>query len=120
MGEGSSLAPVGEIADFFIRKVPTFYIKLADRILDMRSDGIRDLRYGYLVREEWVREEEQGGLKSQKIVVPPPPGVRCYAIAGCLSKKEAPAPSLLRTDGMVSTASGCQPGQRRRTPIWPE
>ena len=59
VGEGSSLAPVGEIADFFIRKVPTFYIKLADRILDMRSDGIRDLRYGYLVREEWDRKKNR-------------------------------------------------------------
>ena len=102
---------VGGNRRLFIRKVPTFYINLADRILDMRSDGIRDLSYGYLVREEWDRQEEQGGLKSHKIVVPPPPGVRCYAIAGCLLKKEATEHSLIRTDGMVSTASAANMGR---------
>jgi len=108
--EGATLAPVGWTADFFIRQVPTFTLKLAARILDLRSDGIVDLRHGYLLREEWEGGESWGGLKSRKLPVPPLAHARYYAVAGCISKKEASGPSPLRIDGMVSTASAANQG----------
>ena len=111
IGEGGSLAPIGHLADLFVRQVPNFYLALASTILDMRSDGIRDLRHGYMLREEWEKAEAWGGLKAHKAAVPPLSTARYYAVAGALSKKEALAPSALRTDGMISTASAANTGK---------
>ena len=108
--QGATLAPVGLTADFFVRQVPTFYLKLAGRILDLRSDGIADLRHGYMLREEWENRESWGGLKANKAPVPPLAHARYYAVAGGISKKKANGPSPLRLDGMISTASAANLG----------
>jgi hypothetical protein len=63
-----------------------------------------------MLREEWEREKSWGGLRPQKAPVPPLSGARYFALAGSLSKKTAAAPSLYRTDGMVSTASAANAG----------
>jgi pimeloyl-ACP methyl ester carboxylesterase len=110
VGKQGSLAPIGYLTDFFVRKVPDFYLGLAAMMLDMRSEGIRDLRHGYMLRQEWEKEEALGGLKPHKMPVSPLGWVRYYALAGVISSKQASGPSVFRTDGMVSTASVANTG----------
>jgi pimeloyl-ACP methyl ester carboxylesterase len=105
------LSPIGELTEFHIHKMPTLYLNLAAGILDLRSEGIQDLRHGYLLREEWEKQEEWAGMKPLKVPVPPLPWARYYAVAGALSKNEASDPSALATDGMVSTASAANIGK---------
>lgn len=105
------LSPIGELTELYVHKIPTLYLKLAANILDLRSEGIQDLRHGYLLREDWEKQEEWGGMKPLKVPVPPLPRTRYYAVAGALSKNEASDPSVWVTDGMVSTASAANMGK---------
>jgi pimeloyl-ACP methyl ester carboxylesterase len=43
-------------------------------ILDMRSGGIRDLRFGYLVEDDWRQEDASRLLHDSRSDVPPLPG----------------------------------------------
>ncbi len=105
------LSPIGELTEFHIHKLPTLYLNFAANILELRSEGIQDLRHGYLLREEWEQQEEWGGMKPLKVHVPPLPGARYYAVAGALSKNGTSDPSVWVTDGMVSTASAANIGE---------
>jgi pimeloyl-ACP methyl ester carboxylesterase len=111
LGQEAPLAPIGDLTDFYVHTLPVFYIKLASRILPLRSDGILDLRHGYMLREEWEKEQTWGGLKPNKLPVQSPPGARFYAIAGALSRNPPSAPSPRVMDGMVSTASVANAGE---------
>ena len=81
IGGEETLAPVGELVDFFVRRVPTLWIRLAAGILDMRSEGILDLRHGYMLSEEWEQTERLGGMLPRKVPVPPLATARYYATA---------------------------------------
>jgi triacylglycerol lipase len=110
-GQEAPLAPIGDLTDFYVHKLPAFYIQLASRILPLRSDGILDLRHGYMLREEWEKEAAWGGLKPNKLPVQSPPGARFYAVAGALSRNPPSSPSPRVMDGMVSTASVANAGE---------
>jgi pimeloyl-ACP methyl ester carboxylesterase len=105
------LSPIGELTEFYIHKAPNLYLNLAANILDLRSEGIQDLRHGHLLREEWEKPEEWGGMKPVRVPVPPLPWARYYALAGTLSKDGSSDPSVWVTDGMVSTASAANIGK---------
>ena len=111
IGGEETLAPVGELVDFFVRRVPTLWIRLAAGILDMRSEGILDLRHGYMLSEEWEQTERLGGMLPRKVPVPPLATARYYALTGSISGKSSAEPSPLVNDGMVSTASAANIGR---------
>jgi len=73
-GGRAPLAPIAGLTDLWVYTVPAFFLTLAGRILDMRSDGIRDLRHGTMLREEWEKKASWGGLKSPRVSVPHSPG----------------------------------------------
>jgi len=111
IGGNETLAPVGEVIDLFVRRVPTLAIRFAAGILDMRSEGILDLRHGYMLQEEWEQAEVLGGMVSRKVPVPPLATARYYALTGSVSGKSSSEPSPLVNDGMVSTASAANIGR---------
>jgi len=111
VGDRAPLAPVSDLTDFYVHTLPVFTLRIASRILPMRSDGIMDLRHGYLLREEWEGREAWGGMKPRKAAVPPLTGARYYALAGSLSRTPPTEPSARVLDGMVSTASAANRGE---------
>ena len=88
--------------------IPSFFVNAAGRVLDLRSDGIRDLRHGTMLREEW--EKQPGGPRPRRRPVPPPPWVRTYAIAGALTRRRRDTRPARVTDGLVSAASAANAG----------
>ncbi|MBN1945614.1 MAG: alpha/beta hydrolase [Bradymonadales bacterium] len=108
--QGRSLAGLSQAADVVTRRLGTLYLRLADAILDLRSDGIRDLRHGYLLEEQWAQRGEWSGMKATRITDGSGGSARTYAISGALSKKAGGRPSPLCSDGMVSTASAVNMG----------
>ena len=50
-----------------------------------RSAGITDLRYGSLVDADWHGRDRFAHGGDERVIVPLPVGVRCYAVAGSLS-----------------------------------
>lgn len=82
-------------------------IRSLNGLLAARSDGIRDLRHAYLQEREWQLADQLGDrlFVSTRRPLPPPPGVRVYAVAGSLWPTRSKHPSRWRNDGVVSVAS---------------
>jgi pimeloyl-ACP methyl ester carboxylesterase len=81
--------------------------RAALRVLAMRSDGMRDVRFGYMMAEEWesAAHDRDRFMLNHRRPIPPPDHVRTFCIAGSLWPEVGASPSPLRTDGLVSTRS---------------
>jgi len=86
--EGSYLARVGYMTEYFFRKIdPSENDKVA-KSLDIRSNGIKDLSFGYLVDEDWQNEQD-GKVRNVNVTkVFPLPNVDYYLIAGTVLDEE--------------------------------
>ncbi len=68
----------------------------------IRSAGVTDLRHGNVLDEHWQGRDRFEHRTDDRVPLPLPAGVRCYAVAGTLS----PGPGVrLRGDGLVPVAS---------------
>ena len=87
--------------------VVTLPVRSVRSLVGLRSDGIRDVRYGYMQRQEWEMDAawNHRALVSHRRPLPPPPGIKAYAIAGSLWPKAGGKPSRWRNDGLVSVSS---------------
>ncbi len=105
---GSPLERGGSIADLLLSLSP--YSAPFARLAGARSAGIRDLRHGNLLDEDW-QGRAQGHLRDHRHPVPLPEGVRCYAIAAVKSREPGSLQSRLLGDGLVPVKSAL--GQHR-------
>lgn len=82
-------------------------IRSAKSLVGLRSDGIRDVRYGYMQESEWRLDLQMSDrlLINHRRPLPPPDGVATYAVAGSLLPSIGSRPSRFRNDGLVSVAS---------------
>lgn len=74
-------------------------------LLDLRSDGIRDLGFGYLLDEEWQAHRAEELLHDSHVDVPLLHGVRHHAVAGHLMADAAHPVARLLGDLMVTAES---------------
>jgi len=72
------------------------------RLGKIRSAGVTDLRYGNVLDEHWHARDRFEHRIDDRVPLPLPAGVRCYAIAGSLSPD---AGVRARGDGLVPIAS---------------
>lgn len=88
-------------------------LRTIEAVLGARSDGIRDVRFGYLLREEWesAAHDEHRFMLNHRRPVPPPESVRTWAIAGSLWPDVGSQPSRVRNDGLVTVASAAGRGE---------
>ena len=97
---GVPLERGGQWVDFLIGKSP--YTAPLTRLGRIRSAGITDLRYGNVVDEDWEGHDRFNHAGDTRQVVPLPPGVRCYAIAGTAAPQVGGA---IIGDGLVPVGS---------------
>lgn len=102
--DGSYLEKFGHLATFVLKRIWTIPTKIIGRIADERSDGIKDLRWGLLVDEDWQHADADNLIAVHRSSVPPLPGVKYCIVAGTLLKEDAPV-SLYFGDGLVGRAS---------------
>lgn len=96
---GSPLERNGNKLDALLGASP--YTAALSRLGKVRSAGITDLRHAYLDDADW-RDHDRFKPKSVKHdVLPLPRGVRCFAIAGSISKKSGSLSERLAGDGLV-------------------
>src|SRR5207247_2303900 len=77
--------------------------KLVADIVNLRSSGIKDLRYANLRREDWEGAEAGALLQNRRHPVPLLPHIRHHLIAGALSQD--PRIALLFGDAVVPLKS---------------
>lgn len=87
-------------------------LRTVEAVLGARSNGIRDVRFGYILREEWesAAHDDHRFMLNHRRPVPPPESVRTWAVAGSLWPDVAARPSRLRNDGLVTVASAAGRG----------
>jgi triacylglycerol lipase len=82
-------------------------------VVAARSDGMRDVRFGYMTREESesAAHDHDRFMLNHRRPLPAPEHIRVYTIAGSLWPDVGSEPSRLRTDGLVSVASAAGLGE---------
>ena len=111
---GAPLERGGHWVDVALGASP--YTAAFTRLGRIRSAGITDLRYGNLLDEDWRGRDRFAHAKDERVPVPLPEGVRCFAAAASLSAKPGRSPL---GDGLVSVASalGTHRAPARTLPI---
>lgn len=106
--DGSFLERIGHTATKILKGIPNISTKIIGEVADMRSDGIKDLRWGFLVDEDWQSTKNDAILNVQRTNVPPLPFVKYYIIAGTLFEPIESENSLISMyfgDGLVGRKS---------------
>ena len=79
-----------------LRRIPAAGASVPADLLEGRSSGIKDLRYGYTLEEEWRGEDPRAALHDNRHAVPLVDGVSYYAVAATVTRDpEHPAGRLL-------------------------
>lgn len=75
------------------------------RLLDSRSLGIKDLRWGYTLDEEWRGHDPDAGWAQDRQQYAPVPGLRYRFLGTCLHEDPDHPVSRLLGDGLVQVPS---------------
>ncbi len=102
---GAPLEKFGNIVTNILEAVPRPYIKLASDIINLRSSGIKDLRFGYLVDEDWEGRDPDAPLKNNKHFVPLLESASHYIITGTLTENPNHPVSRMIGDVLVRKSS---------------
>ena len=110
---GVPLEKQGNLLNMLIDSTP--YVAPFGRLGRRRSAGITDLRYSNLVDEDWAGRDRFAQGPDRRCHVPPPAGVRTYAIAAALGSRADSAAARLLGDGLVplDSALGRHPAADR-------
>lgn len=105
---GAPLEKFGNAVTYLLKKLPVSYTKLTGDIINLRSAGIKDLRYGYLTDEDWEGHHPDQLLKNNKTIVPLLEHVEYFLVTGTLTKDPQSLASQWFGDVMVlkSSATG--------------
>lgn len=96
---GAPLEQGGNWIDTILEISP--YSAPFSRLGKIRSSGITDLRYGNVIDEDWKGRDRFKPLGDQRIPVPLPGDVLCYAIAATMGKEPNTLGDGLVGDGLV-------------------
>ena len=83
---GAPLEKFGNALTHLLKTIPVSYTKIAGDVINLRSAGIKDLRYGYLTDEDWKEQHPDELLKNNKKVIPLLDDVDYYLITGTLTE----------------------------------
>jgi triacylglycerol lipase len=100
---GAPLERFGNALTWVLRAIGNPYTKLIADIGDLRSSGVKDLRYANLRREDWEGADADALLQNLRHPVPLLPHIRHHLIAGTLL--EDPTLSMLFGDALVPIRS---------------
>ncbi|MFT6143346.1 MAG: triacylglycerol lipase [Myxococcota bacterium] len=107
---GAPLEQVAHIAAFTLRAIPNPWTWGISWLLRQRSEGIRDLRHGYLVHEEWQERHDESLTIGRRHLVPFASHIDHYCAAGSMGPSEHHVVSKLMGDGMVTPFSAKDEG----------
>jgi len=113
---GAPLEKAANMLGFLLRSINTVGTQVPAEILNSRSSGIKDLRFGYTLDEEWEGADPDTFLKNNRLNAPLVDGVGYYFIAATITQDEDHPLGILFGDILVRvpSASGktCEPAGR--------
>ena len=102
---GSFLEKFANLTTNILEKVPNWHTRLVGKVINLRSAGIKDLRYGYLTEADWINQDPDRLFKNNKKPLPKLSNAAYYVISARLTEKEKHWISRLFGDILVSTKS---------------
>jgi pimeloyl-ACP methyl ester carboxylesterase len=104
--EGSYLAKIAYMTQYFLRKIDPSQNQSIAKFFDLRSNGIKDLSFGFLVDEDW----QNPAYENEKVIsatrVYPIEGVNYHLIAATMTEKKNKSKlAVLFGDGLVEKKS---------------
>jgi triacylglycerol lipase len=100
---GAPLERLGNLVSWTLKRVSNPYTSLIADIINMRSNGVKDLRFANLRREDWEGADADALLQNRRHPVPLLPHIRHHLIAGTVSAD--PRLAMLFGDALVAVAS---------------
>jgi len=100
---GAPLEKGGNWIDILLGISP--YSAPFSRLGRIRSCGVTDMRYGYIMDDDWKGRSRFGCEGDQRAPVPLPKDVACYSIAATIGKKTGLIDDDLIGDGLVTVKS---------------
>ena len=103
--DGAALEKLSHLTSFALRKIARWHLGTIGNVLEQRSNGIKDLRLGAMLDEDWT--SPSAGLlgKPDRASVSPIPGVDYHILIGTLAKDETSLLAKYFGDGLVTKQS---------------
>lgn len=119
---GADLEKLGNVVSNALNAAPLPYTRLVAEIINSRSAGIKDLRYGYVRDEDWEGQDPDVLLNNNKETVPLLPGAEHFVITGTIHKDSNHILSQLFGDALVRkhSATGQSNQEEHQLPFLPE
>lgn len=116
---GAPLEKAGNVLSAVLRAFDTAGTQVPARVLDARSAGIKDLRFGYTIEDEWKDRDPDALLADHRKDVPFVDGVRYAFVATTLTKDPSHPVGRLLGDMLVRevSARGEASAPARRLPF---
>jgi triacylglycerol lipase len=102
---GSYLERFANVVTNILGQVPNWHTRLVGKAINLRSAGIKDLRFGYLKEDDWKDKKPDQFLQNDKTLVQKLSGVSYHVISGRLTQDEKHWVTQLFGDILVSTES---------------
>ena len=100
---GAPLERGGNWVDTILGSTP--YTAPLARLGKIRSSGITDLRYGNIIDEHWQGKDRFERAQDNRLPVPLPKEIKCFAIAGTVGNRIGDVRDNLLGDGLVQVDS---------------
>jgi len=102
---GSYVEQLANLASFVLHRIPNFFTGLSGAIIDQRSSGIKDLRFGLMADQDWRDRPYDDRLYVERTPIPPLPGVDYHVLVGTLPGNDESPIARYFGDGLVSKRS---------------
>lgn len=113
--QGAPLEKLGNVLTSVLRVFDTPATQIVAKVIDARSSGIKDLRFGYIADEEWQGADPDALLEDARIEAPLLDGVTYAFIASTVTERSDHPVGLLLGDVLVRVPSATGPAVRRAT-----
>ncbi len=100
---GAPLERAGNWVDVILGSTP--YSRPFSKLVQLRSAGITDLRYGHVVDADWQGHDRFRKKPDSRTPVALPEHVACFTVAATLAGQRSPVAERLIGDGLVPLAS---------------
>jgi pimeloyl-ACP methyl ester carboxylesterase len=102
---GAYVEQLANLTSFVLNRVPNITAGIIGQAIDLRSDGIKDLRFGLMVDDDWRGRAYDDRLFVTRAVVEPLPGVSYHVLVGTLHSEGTSPVAAHLGDGMVGRRS---------------
>lgn len=113
---GSPLEKAGHWLSLLLGAIDDPVVQLTGTLGNLRSAGVKDLRHGSLLEEDWQGRDLDSFDLSRPRTLPLHAGMQHYLAAGALSGSERALLTRLFGDALVRVPSATAPGRSARLP----